>query len=269
MTNWLRLQRNYFLLALAFFTRVPIPSTTPYSAERLNHASRYFSSIGLLVGGVAAFVYWLGQFCWPAPLALLFSMLATLLLTGAFHEDGLADMCDGLGGGYTRERKLEIMKDSRLGSYGALAMIMSFLIKFMALWEISKLSAALPVIFVVCHTGSRMLAASLIFALPYVRDSDGKSKPLANNQTKADLFVLICIGLIPLIFLSFKAQLFLLVIWLLIFLWIKQLLRKQLGGYTGDCLGAAQQISEITGYVVLLGLLHQQISVISPWLFIG
>ena len=261
----LRRQGNYFLLALAFFTRFPRPASTPFSAERLNHASRYFSAIGLLVGLWGAGVWLLAQSLLPLSVALLISMAATVKITGAFHEDGLADMSDGLGGGMDTARKLEIMKDSRLGTYGAITLLLAVLIKYVSLLEISRLSLIEGLLaLIVLHATSRALAGSLIFDMHYVRDDSGKAKPLAQNQSPTDLLVLLFFGALPLLLLDIYSALILLVIFIVLRYWIKRWLTRQLGGYTGDCLGAAQQISEVVGYLIWLSLQQLQIIRINP-----
>ena len=261
----LRRQGNYFLLALAFFTRIPIPASTPFSAERLNHASRYFSAIGLLVGLWGAGVWLLAQSLLPLSVAVLISMAATIKITGAFHEDGLADMSDGLGGGMDTARKLEIMKDSRLGTYGAITLLLAVLIKYVSLLEISRLSLIEGLLaLIVLHATSRALAGSLIFDMHYVRDDSGKAKPLAQNQSPTDLLVLLFFGALPLLLLDIYSALILLVIFIVLRYWIKRWLTRQLGGYTGDCLGAAQQISEVVGYLIWLSLQQLQIIRINP-----
>ena len=128
-----KLQWRYFLLAVGFFTRLPVPALPDFQETELNHAARYFPLVGLLVGLMAAVTWWLASWVLPPALAVLCSMAATIYVTGAFHEDGLADSADGLGGGMDRARQLEIMQDSRLGSYGAIALVGVLLFKFQAL----------------------------------------------------------------------------------------------------------------------------------------
>ncbi|MEZ0236920.1 MAG: adenosylcobinamide-GDP ribazoletransferase, partial [Methylophilaceae bacterium] len=122
-----------FFTALMFFTRIPCARWAGSSEDDLNRASRYFPLVGVIVGLVAALVYLAAKLVFPQEVAVLASIAATLWLTGAFHEDGLADAADGLGGGWEKEQVLTIMQDSRLGSYGALAMIMALLTKFQTL----------------------------------------------------------------------------------------------------------------------------------------
>ena len=163
MRQWLASQRNYFLLALAFFTRLPIPADTPYSAERLNRASRYFGLVGLVVGLLNALILWAGHLLFPLSVAILLSLVFSLLLTGAFHEDGLTDMSDGIGGGLSRERKLSIMKDSRIGTYGAVTLFMALLLKYTLLQELATpdLSVVLLAL-ILMHPLSRILSGTLL-----------------------------------------------------------------------------------------------------------
>ena len=268
MINWLREQYWCFCLALAFFTRIPIPASTPFSPQRLNHASRYFAVVGMIVGTLTAAWCWFLCLWLPLPVALLLGLLGSLCLTGAFHEDGLADMADGLGGGMDVERKLTIMKDSRLGTYGACALLLALLLKWQSQLALgSHQLLALWVSMLVLHTWSRAMAASLLFDTPYVRDLDGKSKPLANNQTRSDCLVLLVTGLLPFTLLSPWAALTLLASTVLIRRIARQLFIRQIGGYTGDCLGGCQQMVELGGYIVLLAWQQHGGEILANWLW--
>src|SRR5690606_24864321 len=130
------------LMAVQYFTRVPMPLWVGHSAEHLNGTARYFTAVGLFVGGIGALVLWATSLVLPGVLPVILSTAATVFLTGAFHEDGLADTFDGLGGGATRERALEIMKDSRIGTFGVAALVLTLMIKIAAV-------SALPVMFAV------------------------------------------------------------------------------------------------------------------------
>src|SRR5271155_1493195 len=103
-----------FLTAVMFFTRIPCPSWVDHSPEYLRESARYLPLVGIIVGAIGAIVYIVSSVIFPHAIALLLSMLVTILVTGAFHEDGLADMCDGFGGGFTKESILRIMSDSRI-----------------------------------------------------------------------------------------------------------------------------------------------------------
>ena len=254
-------QLNLFYLALSFFTRLPVPKTMIYSEVLLNKANRYFSLVGLVTGLLLGLVYVGFSSFLPANIAVLLTMGISLLLTGAFHEDGLADMADGIGGAFAREKRLSIMKDSRIGTYGAAALVMALLLKFTLLVELAQQdSNHLLLVFILAASLSRAVAGSLISSMPYVSDDEqSKSKPLAQAQSSAELLTLLLIGIAPLIFYASEV-IFSLVLVLLVFRWLfKQWLMAKIGGFTGDCLGAAQQIAELLIYLTLVSYLNNDV----------
>lgn len=237
---------RYAFTALGYFTRIPVPRWIGYEAHYLDAAARYFPLIGALVGCVAAVVYWLALHVFAPELAVLLSMAATLLLTGAFHEDGLADSVDAFGGAYTREDTLRIMHDSRIGTFGAVALIIVLALKWQAL---SALPPALAIsVMVAAHSVSRLCAIGYLRTLDYVRP-EGKAKPVARRLTARALVVAGTCGLAPVLLLPWSLALMSLA--LLVPLWwgLGRYFRGRLGGYTGDCLGMAQQLAEL---VILL-----------------
>lgn len=246
----IKAQLTLLLLAISFFTRIPVRLPEEISAEQLNQASRYFAVVGLLIGIVCALIYATSVDYLPKTLAVLMAMAASILLTGAFHEDGWADIWDGFGGGWSIEQKLDIMKDSRLGTYGAAALFIILLLKFQSLMALASPVMAL----IVANTLSRVIATSLIYNMPYVSlDATSKVKPLAQNLSNQSLLVLLVTGLLVSLWFLPLNECILLFVVLFMFrgilaFWFK----KQLGGYTGDCLGAAQQSSEIVIYLTLL-----------------
>jgi len=244
----LRQQLRYLLCAMGFFTRIPLPAWVGYQHDDLDRAAPYFPLIGLLVGAIAVGAWWLaGQF-WPARMALLISLIVTVLITGAFHEDGLADSCDGFGGGYQRADVLRIMHDSRIGSFGAIALILALLLK---LETLATLPAAwLPVALLAGHAASRWAAVSLLASLDYVRP-EGKSKPLATRLGGTGLILASLFGSLPLLALPSGTALLALAALLLMRQLLARYYRHRLGGYTGDALGMAQQASELAFYLAL------------------
>jgi len=255
-------QLNLFYLALSFFTRLPVPKTMQYSESLLNKANRYFSLVGLVTGLLLALSYLTFSTFLSANISILLMMGVSLLLTGAFHEDGLADMADGIGGAFTIEKRLTIMKDSRIGTYGAVTLIITLLLKFTLLVELANHdSNYLLLAIVLAEMLSRAIAGSLISAMPYVSDIEqSKSKPLAQAQSFSELTTLLLIGVAPLIFYSSEVIFSLLGV-LLIFRWLfKQWLMSKIGGFTGDCLGAGQQISELIIYLTLVSYLSNHTS---------
>lgn len=249
MRWWWRLT-NDFWLALAFFSRLPVPSATVYSPAAQQRAIGYFSLIGWLLGSLLAGALWGACQIWPQPVAVVVTLGLGLLLTGALHEDGLSDMCDGLGGGLDQTKKLAIMKDSRLGSYGALALVTSLLLKF-------SLLASLPApwwALLLAQPLSRTLAGCLVFVLPYVRDTragSAKAGALVGNQSHWQLMGLVTGGALALWLLPWPLAVAATLLLGLLFVWLVRFFTRHLGGYTGDCLGGAQQLAELLLYLLL------------------
>ncbi len=251
-----------FFTALMFFTRIPCPKWVDHSAEYLNKSSKYFPVVGIIVGSISALAYWLFKLIFPADIALIFSMIASILATGAFHEDGFADVCDGFGGGWTKEKILFIMKDSRLGTFGVVGIGLILLLKWSAL---KYIPVDTLVITLICgHAISRLNAVSLIFTDQYARDDDSaKSKPLATKMSTAALIFALVFGLAPLALFN-NINVLLVILPLLLLRWyFSRYFKKWIGGYTGDCLGAVQQVSEVVFYLSLLLIFKFTI----PWRF--
>lgn len=256
---WTRRLRNetaIFLLALQFLTRLPLPRDIGYSPERLASAVRYYPAVGLVVGAIGASVFWVALQAFPPLLALLLSTVATLLATGAFHEDGLADTFDGIGGGATREAALRIMKDSRLGTYGAAALGLVLATKIAAL-------AALPIsavvlVLIVGHGLSR-LSSVLVIATSRYQRAEGTGKPTAQGISAIGLLVASGTGVVAVcvafVWLPGVALLGGLGGLLVGHLAIRRVFARKLGGYSGDTLGATQQVSEVAFYLGLLACL--------------
>ena len=253
-------QVRLFFIALQFFTRLPIPGWVGFEPAWLHHASRYFPLVGSVVAAVTALVYLAAVYLWPAPLAVLLSSAAGIYLTGAFHEDGFADMCDGFGGGMTRERVMDIMRDSRIGTYGAVGAGLLLALKC-ALLSLMVPSGAVAAL-LLAHPLSRLAASSLIWKLDYARD-EGKAKPLAQEMTTSEFAIGALCAAIPALLLGVLGALS----WLSIAtcvaaaaaaaLWLGAKFVRRIGGYTGDCLGAVQQVSEVMIYLCLLASFGQ------------
>jgi adenosylcobinamide-GDP ribazoletransferase len=251
-----------FLIALQFLTRIPIPSGIGFEPAWLHQSARHFPAVGLVVGGCSALVLWAAAHAWPASVAVALAMVASIVFTGAFHEDGLADTCDALGGAVSRERALEIMKDSRLGTYGTLGLVAVLALKGLALHglllrDLVAALAALPL----AHCVSRAVPVLLLRTLRYAGDAEhAKAKPLAMQvgngaATMALVWALLAAavgaagGWSPL---ALAASL---LAALAVALAMRRWLLRRLGGYTGDTLGAAQQLAEVAIYLVLLAAL--------------
>jgi len=247
----LRRELAYFFGAIRFFTRLPVPGWVGHSAEALNHSACYFPAVGLLIGGLGGLVYLAAAAFWPAPVAVLLAMAATIYATGAFHEDGLSDTVDGLGGGWEKQRILDIMKDSRVGSYGAVATVLALLGKFTLLAALDP--ALLPLALLAGHALSRFCATLLLAGMDYARDDQlAKAKPLANRLSGGALLVALAFVLAALVWLPWPQAIAGCALAALATLWLAGKFKRWLGGYTGDCLGAVQQVSEIAFYLGLL-----------------
>lgn len=248
-------QFRLFFIALQFFTRLPIPRWVGFDPQWLQHACRYFPAVGLLVGAFASCVYALSVWLWPQPVAVLLSTAASIYLTGAFHEDGFADVCDGFGGGISQQRVLEIMKDSRIGAYGAIGIGLMLALKCAALSFLPTWTVVVALM--AAHGLSRLAATALIWRLDYVK-AEGKAKPLAQQMTHREFVIAVASVLLPLGVLYCTG-------WLggralavgfaavaLVAAWLARKFVQRIGGYTGDCLGAVQQATETAFYLAVL-----------------
>ncbi len=253
-------QLRLFLTAVQFFTRIPVPAWVGHSAHQLDQSSRYFPLVGLCVGAFAAVVLCLSVWVLPLALAIVLSMFSSIVITGAFHEDGLSDFLDGMGGGYTREKILSIMKDSHVGAYGVIAITLALLIKFQALLALSDKHSLTFVAtsLIAAHSISRLMALSIMMTQQYVRDDDSsRAKPVAKKISRVSSTVAVLTGMAAIVLLymagvSIVNIVAALAVALLLRSYLGWLLHKKLGGYTGDCLGAVQQITEIGFYLGLL-----------------
>lgn len=255
---------RHYLLAVQFFTRIPVTGRLAdwvgYSPAMLRASAAHFPGIGWLAALLATGVY--GGLHWalaPNPfapaVAAVLSTVATVLMTGGFHEDGLADVADGLGGSAQRERALDIMKDSRIGAFGAMALVLALLSKLalLALLGAHSLAVALSAL-VGAHVLSRLWPLFIVRSLPHVGDTArSKSKPLADQISGGALATAVVWCFVPLA-LVWHAQsaIFLIASSALsaaAAAWMARWFARRLQGFTGDCLGATQQVSEIGFYL--------------------
>ena len=238
------IQRELQILqaSLTFFTKIPMPPLVEYSEESFQKASRYFPLVGWIVGGTGACVFLGGSVLLPLPLAVLFSMTATILVTGALHEDGLADFFDGIGGGWTREQILAIMKDSYVGIFGTIALILSLGFKLLCLFSLPV--DIIPLALICAHSLSRFSSISLLYTHEYARkdDSSSKAQAVVERMSARTLLFTALTGILPVAVFSMITASWL-IFWgcLLTMLCIRvgfgSYLSYKIQGYTGDCLG--------------------------------
>lgn len=261
--RYFKRQINLFYLALSFFTRIPVPNSMYYSSSLLNKSTRYFSLIGFLIACLLCVFFEFTSVIFSNNISIILLMILSILVTGAFHEDGITDMADGIGGGMTIEKRLTIMKDSRIGTYGSATLIMTLLLKYFSLIEIVQTQIMFPSL-LLAYSLSRAFAGSLIYDMPYVADIDiSKSKPLANKQSLFELSQLVIFGALPLLFFSLTTSLLIIIVLILFRIIFKRWLTSRVGGYTGDCLGAGQQISELIIYLTVIAACSFQQSPLS------
>jgi adenosylcobinamide-GDP ribazoletransferase len=232
-------------VAFQFLTRIPMPSIS-YEADSLSRATKFFPLVGLVVGSGAVLVRELLMFHMSRPLVAVIMLLYLVLITGCLHEDGLADTGDGFGGGRTKDQILSIMKDSRIGSYGATALVLSLLARYLLLASLPLEHFAAYVISsqVLCRWSSLPLS----YFLPPAREQDGQGARIAKLMSLASLifgsvfsfavvaFALRWSAVAPLLVAIFTAAL------------SGWLYARKIGGVTGDCFGATNQLTEIAVY---------------------
>lgn len=236
-----------------FYTRFPVKQIDGWSEEMLNKSTRYFPFIGIIVGGVGALVFWGAVQLFPVSISVLLSMIATVFFTGAFHEDGFADFCDGFGGGLTREKILEIMKDSRIGTYGSVGLFMILGVKFLTLSQFDLVK--IPLILIAGHSVSRIFPVLLIYSSEYVRmDALSKTKPIGKADSLFSLWFAIVSGAATLLLINWQEIVFSVGMLFAVFLLFRKYINKRLHGYTGDVLGALQQLCEVFFYLAVLGV---------------
>jgi adenosylcobinamide-GDP ribazoletransferase len=234
-----------------FFTRLPFPSLPAHSANDLRRSATYFPLVGWLVGGVAAGVWWSAIKVFPPSVASGLSLIATVLLTGAMHEDGFSDVCDGFGGAMTKEKILVIMQDSRVGAFGVVGLVLLFGLKWQVVAALP--SALAPVVLIAGHVVSRSASITLMATLDYAREGPSKARALTSKLRGVRLAVVVLLGLCPLLMLRqylWWAAIPVIAVRFVSAIWF----RSRIGGYTGDCLGATQQIGELAFLITVEAL---------------
>jgi len=254
MSDRIRQELSYFFSGLSFYTRIPCPTWVKYSAENLNKSRKYLALIGLLIGAVAASTFYLMHLLLPASVSIILSMGITVYMTGAFHEDGLADCADGFGGGWEKAQILSIMKDSRLGTYGAMSLIIIVSLKFIVLWELQQVSITLMMLaLVVGHSASRLMASFTMQFYDYVSAASTSKSKSVTSLKLSNLEMLWSVLPLAAVLIAIAPLKFTLAIPLLVaFTWVLGgAYKRRIGGYTGDCLGATQQLTEVFFYLIV------------------
>lgn len=242
--DWARQQLRLLICATQFLTRVPTPALKTFDPDWITRSARYFPLVGQGVGAVCALVLWGSSRVWNPTVAALLAVGAGLLITGAFHEDGLADAADGLGGGQTVERRLEIMKDSRIGTYGVCALVVVLGLKVFTLASVAPSRGA--ILLLAAHGLGRAAAVLAMRLTPYAPDgAAGKWKPVPRGPHWGEVAIAALIAAWPLVLLPPSATLVGLAVGGLLALLLSWRARRLIGGHTGDVLGAIEQVFEL------------------------
>lgn len=319
-------------IAFGYFTRLPMPPGIVFTEARLARSGRYFPLVGAVVGAMGALVFAVGSHFWPVPIAVLLSMATTLLATGALHEDGLADCCDAFGGGYRRADVLRILKDSRIGVFGGIGLIITLALKWQALVGLAAWGPGVVCAWMIAaHAASRAGAIVFTATLDYARATvdaqsggfgapsaagaadavdgsvgpsvhtaafsasvaqtpetlspsdadltnvgtpsppqeddtvptsiDAKAGPFQRSQqsdarrnaARNGAAIALLLGLPGLFWHSVPLGATLVIAGALLYWSLGRWWRRRIGGYTGDCLGLAQQLFEVGIYLMVLG----------------
>lgn len=244
---------NIFFAALSFLTRLPVYKFTNYSEESLNKSSKYFPLIGVFIGFVAVIIYYCSALIFPISISILLSMISTIMLTGALHEDGFTDVCDAFGATNNKDKILEIMKDSRIGAYGVIGILFISLLKYFCLFEIpTKIFAD---VIIAGITISRFCAVSAMSSYKYARSNSAESKSfcIAKKLNNSEYLFATLILLIPFIFMNPVCIMAIPSVILLKEL-VMTYFNNKIGGYTGDCMGFLIILSEVVFYMSVLVL---------------
>ncbi|MEC3861071.1 adenosylcobinamide-GDP ribazoletransferase [Mesobacterium sp. TK19101] len=249
MVEALKLEGQLLLLALTTLTRLPMPCAVPVSDDLSIRSVKYFPLAGVIIGALGAVVFWLAALVLPMMAAALLSLAATLLITGAYHEDGLADAADGLAAQKPRQEAFSIMRDRRIGVYGALALLVVIGLKLTLLASFSAGQGA--VLLIAGHGLGRMAAVHMIATTRYARDVGAafaapSVTPDGYRVAMSTAFVILSVLVLAVgIWAAFAAILTCIVLAQA----FGGLVRARLGGFTGDCLGATQQLGEVGVYL--------------------
>ena len=246
----LRQEAAYGLTAIQFLTRLRVPQMHSFQPDWIHHSVSYFPAVGMLVGAIAAGVMLAASTVWPSPIAAILAVGMGILITGALHEDGLADTADGLAGGHTREQRLAIMKDSRIGTFGAAVLIISLALKAACLAVFVPGDAALALL--AAHAGARVVPVVIAYLTAYAGDSTGaKVAPLLPTRRRMTLAIVL--GLLPFALLPLVPAAMALLMGALAATFVARAAVRAIGGYTGDVLGAAEQVFEVGVLLILAG----------------
>lgn len=247
------------LAALSFFTRLPFWRLADVPRSYYERVVPLWPLAGWLTGGVMGLTFWLAAMVLPADVSVALALVVRVMLTGALHEDGFADFCDGMGGGTDRKRTLEIMKDSHIGTYGVLGLVLYFLLMFCLMRNVPV--GVLPWVMLCGDAFCKWVSANVIRVLPYARtEAEAKNRLVYSRTEAVESVVSLLLGGLPVAVMVATAVfplkwLFVLILPLLAFVVMTMMMRRRLGGYTGDCCGALFVVCELMFYIGVVALI--------------
>ena len=234
--------------AFIFFTRLPFWRLAEVPSDYFKNIVSYWPIVGWLTAGLSVIVLYASSLILPVEIAILLAIVTRLLITGCLHEDGLADFFDGFGGGTSRERILSIMKDSHIGSYGVIGLILYFGILFTLLHSLPL--AIIGSAILAGDPFSKGVSAMIINRLPYARkEEESKSKMVYSRMTTGEYTCCLLSGLLPMLWLPNPIYFLAGLLPIIVFYSLTIFMKKKIGGYTGDCCGATFLLCELSFYL--------------------
>jgi adenosylcobinamide-GDP ribazoletransferase len=252
-------EAGHFWNALRFLTIIPAPGVNHVEDDWLMRSAKYFPLVGIIVGSFSAIVLLLAGEIWAGMLPPLLAVATGTVLTGALHEDGLADTADGFGGGRSRETRLVIMKDSRIGTYGTLALGMTIALRVIAVAALPPWTGAAALI--AAHAGGRLVAAAAMTRLPYAGDPAMTHLTYVDAEQRNPEIALAAVfmlaALLPLARYGIFAVLVGVLAGIVLVIWLVDRAIKLIDGYTGDVLGATEQLFEVGFLLGIAAMLRE------------
>ena len=248
------------IAALTFFTRLPLWRFVELEKKHYERVVPLWPLVGWVTGATMAVAFWLSNLILPVTVSVIIAIIARILLTGALHEDGFADFCDGFGGGTSRERTLEIMKDSHIGTYGVLGLVLYSLLAISVLTELVFVVDNVFALFIAADSLAKMLSSTIIYFLPYARkESEAKTRLVYSHVPWYEKLLTLALGIAPFALISAELlipYLVALAVAVLTCAFLFTLMHRTIKGYTGDCCGATFVIVEIVVYLTLLAIIN-------------
>ena len=250
----------HILATISFFTRLPLWRLADIPRSYYERVVPLWPLAGWITGGCMALVFWGASFILPTDICIVVALVARVLLTGALHEDGFADFCDGFGGGHDRKRTLEIMKDSHIGTYGVLGLVLYFMLMYCVIGGIP--TEVIPLLFLCADPLCKWISSNIVRILPYARtESEAKNKLVYTAISKKESIASFVIGTLPIVLAIATGivplhWLYAIIAPIIVFALTTQMMRKRLNGYTGDCCGALFIMCELAFCVSIAVLCH-------------